>query len=108
MERRLELESDGLALFGTVLGTDPALFQLLQLSLRFPYSHLYFMPMPAPPYPWAVLPLSLVFFLSLGSRGQQSVGIDHRGCESLAASGRRALLMAHYQEDAPERQGHRS
>lgn len=61
-----------------------------------------------PPYPWAVLPLSLVFFLFVGSRGQQSVGIDHRGCESLAASGRRALLMAHYQEDAPERQGHRS
>lgn len=48
MERRLELESDGLALFGTVLGTDPALFQLLQLSLRFPYPHLYFTPMPAP------------------------------------------------------------
>lgn len=44
----LELESDGLALFGAVLGTDPALFQLLQLSLRFPYPHLYFAPLPAP------------------------------------------------------------
>lgn len=88
----LELESDGLALFGTVLGAGLVSAFAAQLLTPLPTPGCF--AALAPQYPWVSFPPSLVVFPSVGSRGKQRVGGDHSSCEGLTPG--RALLMALY------------